>query len=372
MNRHEYFMMQALIEGRKALGHSSPNPNVGAVIVKNNRIIGRGHTQIPGQEHAEVMAIKNAGTQVHGSSLYVTLEPCSHFGKTPPCTDYIIKNNIKEVYMGIKDPNPIVCGCGMKQLRDYNIRVREGVLREKIMNEFQWYLKYTKLKLPFVTLKSGISLDGNITDYNQNSKWITSQEARDYAHQWREINDGIIVGINTIIKDNPILAYQGKNKRKQFFYRIILDTDLKIDVQAKVLKPVKNHYTIIGVGKHIKIKEKLMQLKRMKGVEILYCETKNNRIDLNFLLRRLGEKGITKVIVEGGAEVNYHFLKEDLVDKIILFVSPKILGGQKSKNFIGGDGFLLKNNINIKDGRWYNYILDNFIFEGNIHVYRYH
>jgi diaminohydroxyphosphoribosylaminopyrimidine deaminase/5-amino-6-(5-phosphoribosylamino)uracil reductase len=367
MEKEEYYLYQALIESRKAQAISSPNPSVGAIIVKNGRIIGKGWTQFYGGPHAEVMAFKNCNEDPSGATLYVTLEPCSHYGKTPPCTDLIISKKIKKVVIGIEDPNPIVCGNGIKKLKSAGIEVKTGILKEKIEKELQWYIKYIKKSIPYVTLKSGISLDGKITDFTGNSKWITSKLALKFSQKLREINDGIIVGINTILSDNPFLTYRGKVKK--FFYRIVLDTFLKIPINANVIREIKNHKTIIATSRFAD-EEKIKKLRQM-GVDVILTEKVNEgKIDLNELLKYLGKLGIAKVIVEGGSEVNFSFIENKLVDKIFLFISPKILGGKESKSFIGGRGLKLKNSLKIIDGKYYNYILDNFIFEGYIKYYK--
>lgn len=364
-------MLQALIESRKARAFSSPNPNVGAVLVKNNKIISKGHTQIPGKEHAEVMAIKKASNDIKGASLYVTLEPCSHYGRTPPCSDLIIKKKIKNVFIGIKDPHPIVYGKGIKKLKQNNITVITGILKNKIEDELQWYIKTIIKKTPYITLKAGISLDGKTTDYKQNSKWITSEKVRNFSQKLREKNDGILVGINTIIKDNPFLTYRGKIKKP--FYKIILDTNFIINKKANVLQSADRHKTIIAIGEENPDLLKLHQLEK-KGVQVLLCKSQNGLIDLKDLLKKLHKKNIAKLIIEGGSKVNYSFLKYNLVDKIILFISPILLGGEKSNGWIGAQGFLLNQHKKIEKGKFYNILSDNYIFEGYLHhyVYRYH
>ena len=369
--KHEFFMHRALIESRKAIPFSSPNPNVGAIVVKNNRVVGKGFTQIPGNAHAEVIAIQKAGSNAKGASLYVTLEPCSYYGKTPPCTDLIIQKKIRNVFVGLKDPNPAVFGKGIDKLRRNKINVKIGILKEEIEDELQWYIKYTLKKIPYITLKSGISLDGKIADSRNDSRWITSRKAREFSQKLREANDGIIAGINTITKDNPILTCRGGNKNKQLFRRIILDTNLRISLCANILKPVRKHAIIIAVDRKNKEKKKIKLLQDM-GADILFCKTRESRIDINDLLKQLGAKNITKLIIEGGGEVNFSFLKENIVDKIVLFISPRLIGGIKSKGWIGGRGFLLKQNKKIEKGKFYSILSDSFMFEGymNYYVYR--
>ncbi len=360
-------MLQALHESRKARSLSSPNPNVGAVIVKNNCIISKGHTQKAGKEHAEVYAVNNASENLKGSSLYVTLEPCSHHGKTPPCVDLIIKKGIKNVFIGIKDPNPIVSGNGIKKLKKAEINVKINILKNKILDELQWYIKYIQKKTPYITMKSGISLDGKITDYKNNSRWITSGHARKLSQKLRKENDGIICGINTIKKDNPSLTYR-LTKRKTPFYRIILDTAFSINNKYNVLKPIPYHKTIIAIGKKNINKKKISMFEKM-GCKILLCNIKNDLIDLNDLLKQLYNMGIAKIIVEGGSHINFSFLKSNKADKLILYIAPILLGGNNSKNFIGGEGFLLKHHKKLEKGKFFNILSDNKIFEGYLNYY---
>lgn len=367
--QYEYYMLQALIESRKARSFSSPNPNVGALLVKNNRIISKGHTQRYGCDHAEVIAIKKAKEPIKGSTLYVTLEPCSHHGKTPPCTEKIINNKIKEVVIGLKDPHPIVQGKGIQLLKKNNIKVTVNILKEKITEELQWYLKTVYKKSPYITLKAGISLDGKIADYKRNTKWITSKQTRQYSQILREENDGILVGINTICHDNPLLSYRGK-KKKNIFYRIILDSKFRIDPKAKVLKPVPNHRTLLVIG------DKNYNQKRIKkitdqGTEVLTVPLKNNLIDLKKLLPTLYKRNIAKLLIEGGSHIHYSFLNENCIDKIMLFIAPMLLGGEKSLGWIGSHGFALNKHKKIEKGNFLNILKDNYIYEGYLKQYVY-
>lgn len=366
MDWDKHYLLKALIEARKAEPICSPNPAVGAIIVKNNKIIGRGFTQPAGKSHAEVVAINRCKINPENAIMYVTLEPCSHYGKTPPCTDLLILRKIKRVVIGIKDPNSLVNGRGIRKLKQAGIEVKVGLLKDKIIKQMQWYLKYIKTSFPYITLKAGMSIDGKITDYKENSKWISSENARLFSQRLREVNDGIIVGINTIIKDNPHLTYRGEIKKR--FYRIILDTYLKIPLNANVLKYRENHKTIIATSSFASVKKVKTLLK--KDIEVMIVKTENGLIDLKAFLKKIGEMGIARLIVEGGGTVNYSFLKGNLIDKLMLFIAPKIIGGNKSKNFVDGKGFRLNESIEVKKGRYYNLISDNFIFEGYINYYK--
>lgn len=363
------FMRAALQESRRAHSFSSPNPHVGAVLVKQNKIISKGHTQPPGKSHAEIQAIKKAGLAVKNSSLYVTLEPCSIFGRTPPCTEQIIKSGIKNVYIGMKDPNPKVSGKGARLLKKAGIQVYAGLLKKEIEEDLQWYIKYCQKKTPYIILKSGVSLDGKITDSHLNSKWITSINARNKSVALRNINDGIIVGIDTVLADNPSLTSRKPDKKKENFYRIILDSKLRISPSAKAFSRMPRHKTILVTSIKNKKSAKIKALN--KKAELLFCKTCVSGIDLNHLLRQLGNIGITRAIVEGGGKVNYSFLENNLVDKIVLYISGKLLGGANSKGWIGGQGFELGKNKKIEKGKFTNILSDNFMFEGYMKYYVY-
>ncbi len=369
MKDDEYFMRLALHESRKARAISSPNPNVGAVIVKNNRVISAGFTSNYGGPHAEVVAIKNSPVPVKNATMYVTLEPCSHFGKTPPCADLIIKHKFKRVVIGIKDVNPVVCGNGIKKLKKAGIEVKTGVLKKQIENELQWFIKYISKKTVYITLKSGVSLDGKITDYKGASKWITSNESLKLSQKLREENDGIIAGINTVLKDNPNLTYRGR-RNKSIFYRIIFDSSLKIPLSANVLKPVKNHKTVIITSKNMLNTPKAEKI-RNDDVIVIDVPSSNGLLSVTETVKKLYKMKISKLILEGGAELNYSFLKAGIVDKIILFIAPVLLGGKSSKGFIGGQGFNLLNSVKVYNGRFINEANNDFIFEGVINRYVY-
>lgn len=362
-------MFRALLESRKALAHSSPNPHVGAVVVKNNKIVGRGHTQVPGRAHAEVMALRDARGRSQGGSLYVTLEPCCHFGRTPPCTELIARSGIKEVFTGLADPNPLVCGRGAAFLKNRGITVRTGILKNKIARELQWYLKFITKKIPYVTLKAGCSLDARITDETHHSRWITSAAARERSRNLRMENDGILAGIGTVAADDPLLTLRAPGAQKPLFYRIILDASGRIDPASRVLKSVPCHRTLIAAGVSAS-RSRLKWLQRMKDAELVVCRTKQGRIDLPDLLSKLAEKSIARIIVEGGSEVYSSFLKQNLVDKVVLFMAPLFLGGAQSKGLFSASGFSLKAPLRIREGRFYNRLIDNYIYEGYLNVYR--
>jgi diaminohydroxyphosphoribosylaminopyrimidine deaminase / 5-amino-6-(5-phosphoribosylamino)uracil reductase len=336
------YMERALELAKMGSGHTNPNPLVGAVIVKAGRIIGEGYHQCYGSHHAEVNAFINATEDVGGATMYVTLEPCSHYGKTPPCAEAIVKNKIKKVIIGLKDPNPIVSGRGIKILEDNGIEVVTGMLSEegKKLNEI--FLKYITTKMPFCLMKTAMTLDGKIATYTGDSKWVTGELSREYVHQLRHRVAGIMVGMGTILSDNPSLTTRVKDGDESDPIRIIVDSGGRIPLEANVLNLKSKARTIIGTTEKAG-KTKIKALEE-KGAEIIITPAKNGRVDLMFLMKALGERKIDSVLLEGGSELNYSALEEGIVDKVNVFIAPKILGGNTAKTPVGGEGI-----SNIKD-----------------------
>ncbi|MEK6646919.1 MAG: bifunctional diaminohydroxyphosphoribosylaminopyrimidine deaminase/5-amino-6-(5-phosphoribosylamino)uracil reductase RibD [Candidatus Firestonebacteria bacterium] len=357
----EKFMELALRQAEKGLGNTSPNPAVGAIVVKNGKIVGRGYHKYAGGFHAEVNALKEAGYRSKGATLYVTLEPCAHYGKTPPCTDVIIKSKIKKVVIAMKDVNPIVCGKGIKKLKNAGIKVEEGLLKDKAYKLNEAYIKYITTKIPYVILKAGQSIDGKIATTNGESKWITGEESRMLVQKLRFCVDAIMVGINTVLKDNPNLIvypisersewYRAQvklNKHKRKLLRVILDSNLKIPLSANVLKISPCAKTLIVTGLDVP-KQKLIRIKKT-GSDVLQVKLCNGKIKFKNLLKKLGRLEITSILIEGGGEVNASAIEEKIVDKALFFISPKIIGGRNAKTSIEGNGIKeLKNAIALQD-----------------------
>lgn len=330
----EYYMGLAINLARKGIGKVNPNPMVGAVIVKNNKIVGTGYHEKYGGKHAEINAIENASENLNGSTMYVNLEPCSHFGKTPPCVDKIIENKINKVVIASVDPNPLVQGKGVKKLRDAGIEVKVGVLDEENKKLNEVFLKYIKNKKPFVVMKVAMSLDGKISTTTGQSKWISCDESRRYVHKLRSEVMSILVGINTVIKDNPMLDCRLENGKNPI--RIIVDTTLKIPIDSKIVSSSKSIRTIVVTTKHAN--RNVMNLLEDKGVEILTVNLKNNLVNLKEMINKLGELNIDSILIEGGSSLNYSAINENIVDKVQVYVAPIILGGESSKTPIGGQG----------------------------------
>lgn len=340
----EVYMRMALDLARKGKGWTTPNPLVGAVIVKGGRVIGQGYHQKYGQPHAEVNAIASAKEDVTGATLYVTLEPCSHFGKTAPCSDLLIDKNIKRVVVGTLDPNPLVAGKGIERLRSNGIEVVKGVLEEESQKLNEIFIKYIVTKQPFVVMKNAMSLDGKIATVTGESQWISGESSRKQVHSLRHELAGIMVGIETIIKDDPQLTSRTLNGRNPI--RIVVDSQLRIPITSKVLTQQDKAKTIVATTRRAN-KEKLDTLKQM-DIEVLVTKEKGGRVDLKELMKLLGAKGIDSILLEGGANLNFSALEEGIVDKIQSYIAPKIIGGKEAKTAVEGAGIqLLKNAFQI-------------------------
>ena len=329
-------MKRALELAKLGIGYTNPNPLVGAVIVKEGRIIGEGYHQLYGSHHAEINAFRNAVEDVKGATMYVTLEPCSHYGKTPPCAEAIVEKGIKRVIVGMKDPNPLVSGKGIKILEKAGIEVITGVLEEegKKLNEI--FLKYITTKLPFCIMKTAMTIDGKLSTNSGDSKWITGELARKYVHELRHRVAGIMVGIGTILTDNPYLTTRLENEKGKDPIRIIVDSSARIPIEARVLNLHSSAKTIIATTERAP-KDKIKAIEE-KGAEIIVLPMKNEKVDLSFLMKALGERKLDSVLLEGGSELNYSALEEGIVDKVNAFVAPKIIGGNTAKTPVGGLG----------------------------------
>ena len=319
----EKYMQQALHLARRGLGKTSPNPMVGAVIVKGGRVIAQGYHHYFRGAHAEVNAIQNAGEDVGGATMYVTLEPCCHYGKTPPCVDAIIQSNISEVIIGTLDPFLEMRGRSIEILNKHGIKTRVGVLEEACRSLNELYLKYITSGIPFITVKFAQTLDGRIATRTGDSRWISSPESLRLAHKLRTQNDAVMVGIGTIIKDDPQLTVRlvrGKSPT-----RIVLDSELRVPLDAGVLQNQETVPTLVATTSGAD-GEKLTALRQM-GIEVLTVPAdEHGDVDLGRLLKMLGKRDISSVLVEGGAETITSCLQRNLADRLVAIVAPKILG----------------------------------------------
>ncbi|MFC1645723.1 bifunctional diaminohydroxyphosphoribosylaminopyrimidine deaminase/5-amino-6-(5-phosphoribosylamino)uracil reductase RibD [Candidatus Omnitrophota bacterium] len=322
----------------QAKGITSPNPLVGALVARNNSVVSQGFHKRAGSEHAEIIALRKAQSKSKGATLFVTLEPCCSFGRTPPCVEAIVKSGIKKVVVGMFDPNPRHCGKGMKILRKHGIKVISGVLEERIREINQPFIKYITKNMPYVTLKVAQSLDGKIATKTGDSKWITSQSSRKFAHKMRNNFDAIMVGINTVLKDDPLLNPDKAIKGKKF-YKVILDTHLKVKTTMRVFNNTENYPVIIATCKESLIKKsrKIRSLIN-KGSIVLGIEKDNGLIDAKDLLSKLAQLEITNILVEGGGRLAGSLLDKNLIDYVLFFISPIIIGGGDSISSIYGKG----------------------------------
>lgn len=319
----EYYMRKALRLARRGLGKTNPNPMVGALVVRNGEIIGYGYHRRYGESHAEINAIRDAGGEISGATLYVTLEPCCHYGKTPPCVDALLQGNIGRVVIGTVDPNPLVNGKSIGILSRRGVETKVGVLEEECRKLNEVYFKYIQTALPFVTLKFAQTLDGRIASATGNSHWISSASSRRLAHRLRSLYDGILVGLGTVLADDPQLTVRLVKGRNPI--RIVADSRLRIPLSAKVLRDQDVTPTIIATTPRAD-RERFSSLKEM-GIEVLTVdEDERGEVDLKDLLKSLGKRGISSVLVEGGASIITSLLHQRLVDKMVIFIAPKIMG----------------------------------------------
>ena len=334
------FMKMALDLAEKGQGFTSPNPMVGAVVVNDGKVVGKGYHQAAGKAHAEVNAIDDAGALTKDATLYVTLEPCNHTGRTPPCTEKVLSACIRRVVVAMKDPNPNVKGEGSDYLKNQGIDVTVGVCEEQAKRLNEVYIKYVSTKRPFSIVKCAATLDGRIATRTGDSKWVTGEESRKYVHRLRHAVDAIMIGINTVKKDNPSLTTRLTNRIENFKgldpTRVILDTHLRISEKAKLLQLDSDSDTIIVTG-HSVSGDKKTGIEN-QGARIIESPLKDGLIDLDRLMDRLGALGITCLLIEGGSSVIASSLSAGIVDKIIFFFAPKILGGDDGMPICKGAG----------------------------------
>ncbi|MFC0472985.1 bifunctional diaminohydroxyphosphoribosylaminopyrimidine deaminase/5-amino-6-(5-phosphoribosylamino)uracil reductase RibD [Halalkalibacter kiskunsagensis] len=330
MNDTDY-MKLALELAKSTQGQTSPNPMVGSVVVKDGAIVGMGAHLKAGEGHAEVQALTMAGEKARDATIYVTLEPCSHYGKTPPCADLIIEKGLRRVVVATLDSNPAVAGRGLTRLKEAGIEVEFGVCQKEANELNEVFFHFMKHQKPYVTLKSATTLDGKTATVTGKSKWITGEEAREDVHRYRHIHDAILVGIGTVLADNPSLttrlARGGKNP-----IRVVLDRSLRIPIDAKLVQDQEASTWILTTEEASMEKQKDLE---EYGIDVLRLPDDS----IETVLALLGTKGITSLFVEGGAEVNGSFLKARAVDQVITYLAPKLFGGKLAPTAIGGGGF---------------------------------
>ncbi|WP_100012397.1 bifunctional diaminohydroxyphosphoribosylaminopyrimidine deaminase/5-amino-6-(5-phosphoribosylamino)uracil reductase RibD [Lentibacillus sediminis] len=344
MTSHEFYMDLALANAQAMKGQTDPNPLVGAVIVNHNRIVGVGSHLKAGEPHAEIHALRMAGEQARGGTIYVTLEPCSHYGRTGPCAMAIAEAGIHRVVIATLDPNPIVAGNGVQILKEAGVEVMIGVREETARRMNEVFNAFIVRKTPFVTVKAGITLDGKVASHTLSSKWITSEEARKDVHQLRSEHMGILVGSNTVLQDDPALTARIPNGRNPL--RIVLDSSLKIPLDAQLVTDKQADTWIFTTAEHDKEKRRALET---AGVSVF--ETSGSSVvDPDQVVQVLGEKGISSVFIEGGGNVNASFLEQRLVDKVVLYMAPKLIGGRDAPTFLEGTGIeLMEDAVELDD-----------------------
>lgn len=339
------YMKRALELASRGSGSTSPNPLVGAVIVKNGEIIGEGWHERAGGPHAEVNAIMNSKESLEGSTIYVNLEPCSHYGRTPPCAAELVKRKFKRVVVAMEDPNPLVAGRGIKLLRDSGIEVDVGSHRLDALKLNDIFIKHITRKTPFILLKSAMTLDGKTASKSGDSKWISGEQSREYVHHLRNRYSSILVGINTVLKDNPKLTTRLEGVKGRNPLRIIVDSKGSIPSDSNVLQIDDDKRTIIATTEDMaEIKQSQL---RDKGTEVIITDKRNGKVDIRQLVEELGRRGIDSLLVEGGGTVAASFLEEGLIDKVAVFIAPVIVGGKAAPTPVMGAGVNL-----ISDGYW--------------------
>ncbi len=353
MNIHERYMRAAIRLARKAEGMTSPNPIVGACVVRGGKIVGQGFHAMAGLPHAEVNALERAGVRAQGATLYVTLEPCDHFGRTPPCTNAIIKSGVKKVVIGMKDPCPVNDGRGIRKLKGHGIKTVVGVLEEEAMSINKPYIKYIKEGMPYVTVKVAESLDGKIATRTGDSRWITAPDARHRAHRLRSSVDAVMVGVTTVLRDDPRLVpylidrrpktkdrrprntqYAIRNTKK--LVRVIVDSSLRTPPRAKVLSYCRQSPLIIATTEGASGRKR--EALEGRGAEVLTVKSKRGRVDARRLLEKLAERGIMHILVEGGGTLIASLVEERLVDRFLFFIAPVIIGGKDAVTSVEGLG----------------------------------
>lgn len=321
----ESYIQLAIEIAKRGIGYVSPNPLVGCIVVKDERIVGAGYHEKFGENHAEINAINSSRENLEGATLFVNLEPCSHFGKTPPCVDNIIEKKIKRVVIGTLDMNPLISGSGIKKLKSAGIEVKVGVLEKECILLNKFFFKHITKKIPYITLKAAQTIDGKIADTGGNSKWISSIEARRYVHSLRSQYDAILVGAGTVSKDDPHLTVrltEGRNPR-----RIIVDTHLELKTTHRVLMNNHDSNLIIITSQGSVVKKRKIKKLISQGAHIIYSKSAGNgKLDLKYMLKELGKLNLNSILVEGGSKLFTSFVQRNLYDNFLLFLSPKIIG----------------------------------------------
>ncbi|MBO7460327.1 MAG: bifunctional diaminohydroxyphosphoribosylaminopyrimidine deaminase/5-amino-6-(5-phosphoribosylamino)uracil reductase RibD [Bacteroidales bacterium] len=328
-------MRRAIELAKKGGGYVHPNPLVGCVVVKDDEIIAEGYHEKYGEFHAERNALTRCQSETKDASLYVTLEPCCHYGKTPPCTEIIIEKGIKKVFVGILDPNPLVAGKGVKILQDAGIEVEVGLCEDEIREMNKVFLKYITTKRPYVIMKTAMTLDGKIAAYTGDSRWVTNEQSRKLVHELRSEMAAVMVGIGTVLADDPMLNVRLEGEHHQPI-RIVVDSNLRIPIDSQLVKTAKEYRTIVATTVSDNCRDARPCVST--GIELIQCKSNNNHVDINDLMTKLGAMGIDSILLGGGGTLNAAFLEAGCVDEVWAFIAPKIIGGEGAKTPVSGKG----------------------------------
>jgi diaminohydroxyphosphoribosylaminopyrimidine deaminase / 5-amino-6-(5-phosphoribosylamino)uracil reductase len=339
------WMGQALTLAERGRGLCSPNPMVGAVVVSEGRAVGRGFHARAGVAHAEVEALREAGDRARGATLYVTLEPCNHQGRTPPCVDAILRAGIRRVVVAAADPNPRVRGGGAQALREAGLVVDMGCLEEdaRILNRI--FFVAMERRRPHVTLKCAMTLDGKIAAFDRSARWITSEDARREAHRLRSLNDAVMVGIGTVLADDPLLSVRLDPPWPREPLRVVVDTRARLPLAARLIGAGTPDRVVVAVGDEAPA-ERVARLEAL-GVTVLACKGRDGRVDPADLLSRLFSLDVLGAMLEGGSALNWAFLEARLVDRVAMFVAPLLIGGDAAPTAVGGHGFVLPDAVRL-------------------------
>jgi diaminohydroxyphosphoribosylaminopyrimidine deaminase/5-amino-6-(5-phosphoribosylamino)uracil reductase len=358
-------MRRALELAARARGHTSPNPMVGAVLVRDGAVIGEGLHAFAGSDHAEAIALREAEGDAAGATLYVNLEPCCHYGRTPPCADQIVRAGIRRVVASCEDPNPAVRGKGFAALRAAGIQVDVGLCAEEARRLNEAFFSFIRLGRPFGILKAAASLDGKISTRTGDSRWITGESARQHVHHLRNEVDAVLVGIGTVLRDDPLLTTRLGIPDQRDPTRVIVDNLARLPLRAKVINRSSTAPTILAVSETAP-RSRLEALER-EGVQIIVVPGSPRRVSLRNLMEALGKLGFLSVMIEGGAEINASALREGVVDKVLLYLAPILIGGKAAPTAVGGDGIeLLEQAIRLRDVRIERFAED-ILIEGYLH-----
>ena len=332
------FMLHALDLAKRGRALASPNPMVGAVLVLDGQIVGEGFHRYAEKKHAETWALEQAGAAAQGSALFVTLEPCSHQGRTPPCTGQLIEARVSRVVAAMTDPNPLVAGSGLRSLRAAGIAVETGRCEAEALKLNEAYCKFIQTRSPFVTLKAGMTLDGKIAQADGRSQWITQEASRQRVQQLRFESDAVLTGIGTVLADNPRLTDRTGLARRRRLLRVVLDTWLRLSPDSTLVRSrVEGDILVFCSEQRNTARQRQLEA---CGVEVAPMTATEGKVDLSAVLRELGRRDITSVVIEAGPTLNFEALRSGCVDKLLCFVAPRILGGQSPLPLVGGEGFV--------------------------------